>query len=63
MGRSHIFIMFNNTLHVYAAIFHRVNIDVPASVVALPLDTQLANNSMMHTTWLSGKNLGQTVRP
>ena len=55
--------MFNNTLHVYAEIFHHVNIDVPVSVVALPLDPQLANNSMTHTTWLSGKNLGQTVRP
>ena len=33
--------MFNLTLFHACAIFHMVNIDVPASVGAPPLDTQL----------------------
>ena len=39
---SHIPIMFNFTLHVCRnVLFHMMNIDVPASVGAPPLDTQL----------------------
>ena len=33
--------MFNFSLHVFADIFHTMNIDVPAGVGALPLNTQL----------------------
>ena len=40
-SHSHILIMVNFTLYVCAEDFHIMNIDVPASVGASPLDTQL----------------------
>ena len=41
MPHSSLSIMFNFSLHVFAEIFPTMDIDVPASIGALPLNTQL----------------------